>query len=82
MQINITSDSEVFIQQKITEGNYSSPHELVEDAIRLLKEKDIIRKYRIAEVDSKLKAGIKSLAEGIFHTQEDVDKYFSEKFGF
>jgi putative addiction module CopG family antidote len=82
MQIDITSNSEIFIKQKLMEGNYQSPQELIDDAIRLLQEQDIIRKHRISEVNKKLKEGLESLQKGEFHSQQEIDGYFSEKFGF
>jgi putative addiction module CopG family antidote len=82
MQIDVTSEAEIFIKQKLMEGIYSSPQEIVDEAINLLKEKEVVKRYRIAELNSKLKAGMKSLSEGAFLTEHQVDKNFSEKFNF
>ncbi len=80
MQININADSEIFINKKLLDGDYASPAEIIDEAIRLLKEKDIIRQHRIAEINSKLEAGMNSLRNGHFYTEEEMDAHFAEKF--
>lgn len=82
MQINITAETELFIKEKLAEGQYSCAQEIIDEAIRLLKEKEIIKKHRIAQVNLKLKAGMRSLKEGKFHSEKQIDSSFAKKFGF
>lgn len=82
MQINITAEAELFIKEKLAEGHYSCTQEIIDEAIRLLKEKEIIKNHRIAEFNSKLKAGIQSLEEGKSYSEEEVDNSLTKKFDF
>jgi antitoxin ParD1/3/4 len=67
MGITLTPRTEEMIRQKIEEGRFSTPDEVIEEALHALDERD-----RLQELRAKLQTGIDQLdrGEGVTFTPE------------
>jgi antitoxin ParD1/3/4 len=64
MNISITPELEKFVQDKVKSGMYNSASELVREALRLLAERDELRRARIEKMDAFIQAGLDEAARG------------------
>ena len=60
MNITLTPELEKIIQQKVAEGMYPSANEMIQDALRLLDERDKNRELRLKELRNEIKKGLDS----------------------
>lgn len=72
MNVSITPELEKFIQSRVQSGMYQSASELVREALRLLAERDELRKRRIEAMDQFIQVGLDSAARGEFVDPDDV----------
>ncbi len=73
MNVNLTPELEKIVEKKVNSGRYNSASEVVREALRLLEERDQIRRLQIRELRKKINAGLASLEhdEGI-----DGERFF------
>ncbi len=64
MNVHLTSELETLVQNKVKTGRYNSASEVVREALRLLEERDRIRRLQIQEIRKKINAGWASLERG------------------
>jgi antitoxin ParD1/3/4 len=64
MNVNLTPMLEKLVQDKVEGGSYKSASEVVREALRLLQEKEQIRKLQILESRKKIDASLDSLRRG------------------
>ena len=68
MDITLTSQTEAFVRRKLDSGTYRSLSELVNDALRLMAE----REKRLAELKAEIQIGIEQAERGEWIDAETV----------
>ncbi len=58
--VSLTPRLEEFIQSEVKSGRYSSPSEVVREALRLLEEKKQLHRERVEELSKAIQAGADS----------------------
>ena len=61
MNVSLTPALEALIQERVRSGRYSSASEVVREALRLLEDRDELRRVRLEELRSQVAAGLDSL---------------------
>ena len=64
MNVHIGETLEKFVQDLIQTGLYQSQSEVIREGLRLLKEREDLRKLRLEELRSEIQRGIDSSARG------------------
>lgn len=64
MNVHLTPELESLVQSKVKTGRYNSASEVVREALRLLEEKDRVRRLQIQELRKKINQGWASLERG------------------
>jgi antitoxin ParD1/3/4 len=64
MNVSLTPELEQLIHDRVKSGRYHSASEVVREALRLLEERDELRRLRLAELRKKVAAGLASLDRG------------------
>lgn len=64
MNVSLTPEFERLIQDRVKSGRYHSASEVVREALRLLQDRDEVRKLRLDEMRQRIAAGLASLDEG------------------
>jgi antitoxin ParD1/3/4 len=72
VNVSLTPQLEQLIHEKVSSGRYNSASEVVREALRLLEDRDEIRRLRLNEMRSKIAAGLASLDRGEGAPGEDV----------
>ncbi len=72
MTIQLSPDSENFIQDKVKTGVYKSAEDVVHQALKLLEERDFSFAVRKDEIRQKINEGLESLRRGAGLDGEEV----------
>jgi antitoxin ParD1/3/4 len=64
MNISLTPELEQLVHDKVKSGLYNSASEVVREALRLLQERDELRRLRLEELKRQIKVGIEDLDAG------------------
>ena len=64
MNISIAPEFENFVNAKLESGVYGSASEMVGDALRLLAERDELRRIRIEKLNNEIQLGLDDVANG------------------
>lgn len=64
MNVSLTPELERMIHDRVKSGRYHSASEVVREALRLLEEREELRRLRLAELRGKIAAGLASLDRG------------------
>lgn len=72
MNVSLTPELEELIQERVRSGRYTSASEVVREALRLLHDRDELRRLRIAQLRTKVAAGLDSLDSGRGHDGDAV----------
>jgi antitoxin ParD1/3/4 len=80
MNVSITPELEQFIHARVQSGMYQSASELVREVLRLLAERDELRKRRIEAMDAFIQVGLDSAARGEFVDPEEMDADLDQLF--
>jgi antitoxin ParD1/3/4 len=64
MNVSLTPELEQFVTQKVGSGLYHSASEVIREGLRLLKEKDDLKKLRLDELRKEIAIGIEQLDRG------------------
>ncbi len=64
MNVHLTPKLESLVQNKVKTGRYNSASEVVREALRLLEERDQVRRLQIQETRKKINQGWASLEHG------------------
>jgi antitoxin ParD1/3/4 len=64
VNVSLTPELEQLIQERVRSGRYTSASEVVREALRLLQDRDELRRLRINELRVKVAAGLDSLDRG------------------
>ena len=72
LQIALSPDQERFIEDWIASGRYLTPSEMIDEGLRLLKEREIIRQAAIVELKQEIQFGIDEADRGDLIDGEEV----------
>lgn len=64
MNVSLTPELEELIHERVKGGRYHSASEVVREALRLLEERDELRRLRLEEMRKKIAEGLASLDRG------------------
>ena len=64
MNVHLTPELEMLVQNRVKTGRYNSASEVVREALRLYEERDRIRKLQIQELRKRINKGWASLERG------------------
>jgi antitoxin ParD1/3/4 len=64
VNVSLTPELEALIQERVRSGRYTSASEVVREALRLLQDRDELRRMRMDELRAKVATGIDSLDRG------------------
>ncbi len=64
MNVSLTPELDEFVNQKVNSGLYNSASEVVREGLRLLREQDELKRFRLQELKREIKKGIDSLDRG------------------
>ena len=64
MNVHLSADEEVFVQQKLKTGRYATASEVVREALRLLDEQDRFLDLKRQELRESIAQGLESLRSG------------------
>lgn len=64
MNVSLTPALERLVKEKIKSGMYHSNSEVVREALRLLKQRDEVRRHDLAELRAKVAVGLEQLERG------------------
>ena len=79
MNVSLTPELEELIQERVRSGRYTSASEVVREALRLLEDRDELRRLRIAELRTQVAAGLDSLEHGrLFDGDAVIDEIFDD----
>ncbi len=71
MNVSLTPTLEEFVNQKVSSGMYSTASEVVRDALRLLEDRDRVRRMRLEELRKEIAIGIEQLERGEYTTFDE-----------
>lgn len=60
MNVSLTPQFEEIVRSKVSSGLYNNPGEVVEEALRLLEERDRVREKKLADLRKAIQEGIDS----------------------
>ena len=84
MNISLTPELEKFVSERLNSGLYHSASEVIRDALRLLREKELAFEARREELNRLIDEGLEALAQGKKSSGEEVFRRLkrrSEEFG-
>ena len=64
MNVNLTPELERLVSQKVENGLYNSASEVVREALRLMQERDELRRIRTVELRNEVKRGFEQSLRG------------------
>lgn len=64
MNISLTPELDKLVQDKVASGLYNSASEVIREALRLLKEQDLLREARLKELRRDVLIGIEQADRG------------------
>jgi len=64
MNVSLTPELEELVNQKVVSGMYHSASEVIREALRLLKEQDELRQYRLEQLRKEIAIGLEQLDRG------------------
>ena len=64
MNVSLTPTLEELVQRKVASGLYNSASEVIREALRLLEERDEIRKMRLGTLRKEISVGLDQLERG------------------
>jgi antitoxin ParD1/3/4 len=74
MNVSLTQELESFVNNMVSSGMYYSASEVVRDGLRLLREKEELKKLRTAELRQEILRGLEDLQNGRSETFVSADE--------
>ncbi len=74
MNISITPELEKFVHSRVSSGMYQSASELFREALRLLAERDELRKKRLEKLNQEIQVGLDQAKRGNLISAEESKK--------
>lgn len=80
MNVNLGETFDRFIEDLLQSGLYQSQSEIVREGLRLLKEREDLRKIRLAQLRGEIDKGIQQIDSGDcqVHDEESLKKVFQD----
>jgi antitoxin ParD1/3/4 len=80
MNVNLGDTFDQFIADLLQSGLYQSQSEVVREGLRLLKEREDLRKVRLAQLRGEIDKGIEQLDRGNYqtHDKNSLKKVFQD----
>lgn len=81
MNVSLSPELEALIQEKVKSGDYNSASEVVREALRLLKEQDLLKELRREEIRREVMKGVADMEAGRYTTisnKTDAEKMISK----
>ena len=72
MNVSLTPELERLVQEKVASGLYNSASEVVREALRLMQERDELRRFRLEELRREIAIGIAEADRGELLDGEQV----------
>lgn len=66
MNVSLTPELEAMIQAKVASGMYSNASEVVREALRMLREHDLLNELKTQQLKRELSIGLSGLDRGEF----------------
>jgi antitoxin ParD1/3/4 len=60
MNVNLTPALEEYVQQKVASGDYNNASEVIREALRFLKERDMLKEAKLRDLRAMIEEGINS----------------------
>ncbi len=79
MNVSITSELEKIVNLKVESGMYNSASEVVREGLRLLHERDELRKSKLDALRAEIQKGIDDLEAGRFRDGRDVMREIKDR---
>jgi antitoxin ParD1/3/4 len=73
MNISITPELEKLVSFKVASGMYQSASEVIREALRLLADRDEVRRKRMEKLDQEIQFGLDQAARGEFCDPDWLD---------
>ena len=64
VNVSVGKEFEEYVKGKVASGDYASASEVVRDGLRLMKERDMLREWRLQSLKDEIQKGIDSLERG------------------
>ena len=64
MNVSLTPELEELVHERVRSGRYTSASEVVREALRLLIDRDEVRRARLDEIRGKVDEGLRPLERG------------------
>ena len=71
MNVSLTPTLEDLVQQKVATGLYNSASEVIREALRLLEERDEMRKMKLGTLRKEISVGLGQLEHGEVREYDD-----------
>ena len=71
MNVSLTPTLEELVQRKVATGLYNSASEVIREALRLLEERDELRKVRLGTLRQEISVGLDQLERGEVSEHDD-----------
>jgi antitoxin ParD1/3/4 len=71
LNVSLTPELEELVHERVRSGMYHSASEVVREALRLLKERDELRQYRLEELRREIAIGIEHLEQGQYTVYDE-----------
>lgn len=78
MNVHLGQTFDKFVAELIEAGLYQSQSEVIRDGLRLLKEREDIRKLRLEELRREVQRGIDQISQGEFTTYASSNELADE----
>ena len=75
MNVSLTSQLEELVQKKVSSGRYNSASEVIREALRLLEERDELKKLKLQTLKKDIAIGLEQANKGDLI---DSDQVFEE----
>ncbi len=73
MNVNLTPELEQLVSQKVSSGLYNSASEVVREALRMMQQRDELRRIQQDELRKEVQKGIDALRAGKFTEYETAE---------
>jgi antitoxin ParD1/3/4 len=64
MNVHLTPELEQLVQQKVESGRYNSASEVVREALRLMEQRDELRRVQLQQLRSRIDKGLAEAGRG------------------
>lgn len=73
MNVSLTPELEALVQAKVATGMYNNASEVIREALRLMKDRDLLNDLKLQQLRMELSVGLSGLDRGEFSQQSLAD---------